>query len=47
MAFSKLTFRNTIRVLNGLDPVQDRHSVGPDLGPNCLQGLSAEDKSCQ
>ena len=21
-----------------------RHSVGPDLGPNCLQKLSAEDK---
>ena len=21
---------------NRLDPVQDRHSVGPDLGPNCL-----------
>ena len=23
-----------------LDPDQDRHSVGPDLGPNCLQRLS-------
>ena len=22
---------------NSLDPDQDRHSVGPDLGPNCLQ----------
>ena len=21
---------------NGLDPDQDRHCVGPDLGPNCL-----------
>ena len=21
---------------NSLDPYQDRHSVGPDLGPNCL-----------
>ena len=30
---------------NGLDPDQDRHSVGPDLGPNCLQRLSADDKS--
>ena len=29
---------------NGLDPDQDRHSVGPDLGPNCLQRLSAENK---
>ena len=45
---SKLTFkkiRNTFRVLNGLDPDQERHSVGPDLGPNCLQRLSADDKS--
>ena len=25
-----------------LDPNQDRHSVGPDLGPNCSQKLSAE-----
>ena len=24
---------------NGLDPDQDRHSVGPDLCPNCLQSL--------
>ena len=37
--------RNTIRVPNGLDPDQDRHSVGPDLGPNCLQRLSEDDKS--
>ena len=22
---------------NGLDPDQDRHSVSPDLSPNCLQ----------
>ena len=31
-----------MRVSNGLDPDQDRHSVGPELGPNCLQRLSAE-----
>ena len=37
---------------NGLDPDQDPHSVSPDLGPNCLQWLSAydivffESKSC-
>ena len=37
-------FRNTIRVSNCLDLDQDRHSVGPDLGPNCLQKLSADDK---
>ena len=30
---------------NGLDPDQDRHSVDPDLGPNCLHlRLSADDK---
>ena len=27
------------------DPDQERHSVGPDLGPNCFQRLSADDKS--
>ena len=40
MSFKKKStnsFRNTIRVSNGLDPDQDRHSVGPDLDPNCLQ----------
>ena len=34
-----------MRGSNGLDPYQYRHSVGPDLGPNCLQRLSADDKS--
>ena len=43
--FSKNSFRNTIRVSNGCDPDQERHSVGPDLDPNCLQRLSADDKS--
>ena len=28
---------------NSLDPDQARQSVGPDLGPNCLQRLSADD----
>ena len=28
-----------------LDPDQARHFVGPDLGPNCLQNLSADDTS--
>ena len=40
--FSKISFRNTIRVSNGLDPDQDQHNVGPDLGPNRLQRLPAE-----
>ena len=31
-----------IRVPNSLDPDQARHSVGPDLGPSCLQKLSAD-----
>ena len=30
---------------NSLDPDQARHIVGPDLGPNCLQRLSADDNS--
>ena len=30
---------------NGLGPNQDPRCVGPDLGPNCLQRLSADDKS--
>ena len=31
---------------NNLDPNQDGHSVGPDLGPNCLQReVSADNKS--
>ena len=28
-----------------LDPDQDRRNVGPDLDPNRLQRLSADDKS--
>ena len=27
---------------NSFDPDQARHYVGPDLGPNCLQKLSAD-----
>ena len=30
---------------NCLDPDQDQRNVGPDLGTNCLQRLSADDKS--
>ena len=37
-----LDFFNTIRVSNSLYPDQARHSVGPDLGPNCLQRLSED-----
>ena len=45
--FFQNSFRNIIRVSNCLDLDQDRQFVGPDLGPNCLQRLSAEDKSCR
>ena len=41
--FSKDSFRNTIRVSNDLGPDQDRYLVSPDLGPNCLQRLAADD----
>ena len=41
------SFRNTIRASNGLDPDQDRPCVGPDLGPNCLQKVSADDTRSQ
>ena len=41
-----LTHSKFLSVSNGLDPDQDRSSVGPDLGPNCLQRFSADDKSC-
>ena len=41
--FLKKLFRNTIRVSNSWDPNQTRRFVGPDLGPNCLQKLSADD----
>ena len=37
-------FRNTIRLVNGFDPDQARCYVGPDLGPNCLQRILADDK---
>ena len=45
VVFLKNYFRNTIRVSNSLDPDQARHFVGPDLGPICLQRLSADDTS--
>ena len=41
--WKKKSVRNTIRVSNSLDPDQARRFVGPDLGPNCLQKLPADD----
>ena len=43
--FIKASFRNTIRLSNGLCPDQDQHSVGTDLGTNCLQRLSGRQQS--
>ena len=45
--FSKNSRRNTIRVSNNLDPDQAQHFVNPDLGPICLQRLSADNTSRQ
>ena len=42
---SNISFRNTIREPNGLDPDQDRQNVGPDLSQLRLQSLSACQKS--
>ena len=49
--FSKLVFvlknafNNSINMSNSFDSDQDSHSAGPDLGLNCLQKLSAGNKS--
>ena len=40
-----LDFFKTIQVSNSLDPDQVQHFDWPDLGPNCLQRLSADNKS--
>ena len=45
--FMNYSCRNTIRVSNSMDPDQARNIVGPDLGPNCLHKLSADDTSRQ
>ena len=38
--FLTVSFRNTIRVSNSLDPDQVRQNAGPVLGPTCLQRFS-------
>ena len=40
--FSNNSCRNNIIVSNSLDPDQAQQFIGPDLGPNCLQRLSAD-----
>ena len=47
LTFSKISFENTIRVSNSLDPEEARHFVGPDLDQNCFPRLSADDTSRQ
>ena len=42
--FKKL---KSFRVSNGFDLDQVGNFVGPDLGSNCLQRLSANNKSCR
>ena len=39
------SFRDISRVLSSLDSDHAPRFVGPDLGPNCLQMLSADDTS--
>ena len=41
----KKSYMSAIRVSNSLDPDQAQCFVGPELGPNCLKRLSADDKS--
>ena len=43
LAQRKKSFRDTINVLDSLDPDDDTYSVGPDLGPICLKMLSADE----
>ena len=38
-------FQNAPRLSNSFDPGQNGHSVGPNVGSNCLQRLTADDKS--
>ena len=45
--FQNQLFKNTIRVSNSLDPDLARLLIWPDLGPDCLQNLSADDNSRQ
>ena len=47
LTFSKNYFRNKFTVSNCLDPDQDRHYVGPDLGPSCLQSKGRVNKHAE
>ena len=43
----KKSYRNTISASNSLNPDQAGHIVRPNLCPNCLQSLSADNNSHQ
>ena len=43
--FFKKFFQLHYQSVKRLDPDQDQQNVGPDLGPNCLEKLSADIKS--
>ena len=43
--FFQKILSGTLSECQTVDPDQDQNSVGPDLGPNCLQKLSADDLS--
>ena len=42
LLFRKNSFRDRIRASNSLDPNHAGHAVRPDLGPNCLLKVSAD-----
>ena len=42
--FFKNIFQEYHQSVKQLDPYQARRFLGPDLGPNCLQRLSADEK---
>ena len=39
---SYINYSLTSKVTNSLISIRSRQNVGPDLGPNCLKGLSAD-----
>ena len=41
--FQNQHFKKSFRTLSE-QPDRDQHHVGPELGPNCLQSLPADDK---
>ena len=42
--FFKKLLQEHYKSVKRLDPDQDRHFFSPDLGPNCLQRLSADEQ---